>query len=493
MLSVKNFSDGLADKTRLFFCRRIVYNARIGGDKVDFEKFYEEFQTAKAADDFDKMSEIIAQVNRRCNELAAVGRGNEVTPHAIYIATHVNVLIYRVMKLLSDGNAVKATAYLLALAKDNVAGFDKFFHMLYLLGRALYATGNYSQAIKILNRYEKIRSANWGDVDELSLFYRANAFALLGDFDAAIQLYEKILAIKAEFPEARKNLECVLRGDNENLAREIKSLWNFPDWRDVPIFINARDRLGVMKKLIDWLLDAGYRKLIVLDNASTYPLLLEYYSSLERDWRVKVIRLGKNFGYKALWLSNVLERLKIATPYVYTDSDVLPVESCPKDFVKRLIELLNDNRELRKVGLGLVWEDVTFFDKDTTQRTEAEFYAGTKVGENLYHTQLDTTFALYPNVRHYSLRFSLRTTGDLRAYHLPWYFDYDNLPADERYYLEHADKNSVTSVKNFYGGNDYLDSIKIRGGNLRLHPVDAPQLVNDLNVVAAPERNAAHC
>lgn len=420
---------------------------------MDFEKFYRDFEAAKTVDDFDRMSNIIALVNQRCNELAAIGKGNEVTPHAIYIATHVNILIYHIMKLLSAGDAAKAKVYLFALAKNNVAAFDEFFHMLYLLGKALYLTGDYSRAVKIFNRYDEVRAANWGDVDELSLFYRANSLALLDDFDAAGRLYEKILTIKADFPEAQKNLECVLRGDNENLAREITSLWSFPNWRDVPIFINARDRLGVMKRLIDWLLDAGCRNLIVLDNASTYPPLLEYYGSLERDWRVKIIRLGKNFGYKALWLSNVLERLKIATPYVYTDPDVLPIESCPKDFVKQLIELLDDNRELRKVGLGLVREDITFFDRDAAQRTEAEFYNATHVGENLYFTQVDTTFALYSNVRRYSLRFSLRTTGDLRAYHLPWYFDYDNLPADEKYYLEHADKNSVTSLKNFFDDN----------------------------------------
>lgn len=40
---------------------------------------------------------------------------------------------------------------------------------------------------------------------------------------------------------------------------------------------------------------------------------------------------------------------------------------------------------------------------------------------------------------------TLRTTGNLRAYHLPWYYDYDNLPEDERYYMEQDDKNSVMS------------------------------------------------
>ncbi len=417
---------------------------------MDFDKIYRDFEAARTADDFDTMSDLLAAVHRHCNKLASLGRGKELPQSALYICSHVNVLIYRVMQLLSDGDALKARAYLLALAANNVAGFDKFFHMHYLLGRALYMTGDYLRANKILTRYEAARSANMGDTDELSLFYRATCAAYLGDFDAAAKLYRQTLTIKAEFPEAAKNLELVLRGSNQDLAREIKSLWDFPAWQDVPIFINARDRLGVMKRLIDWLLDAGYRKLILIDNASTYPPLLEYYAALERDPRLKILRLDKNLGFKALWLSNALERLKIATPYVYTDPDVLPIERCPKDFARRLMNLLDANHELRKVGLGLVCDDITFFDKDNVQRTEADYYEGTRVGENLHFAQVDTTLALYSNVQHYSLRFSLRTTGDLRAYHLPWYFDYDNLPEDERYYLEHADKNSVTSLQNFW-------------------------------------------
>lgn len=411
---------------------------------MDFEKLYAEFEAARAADDFAKMSDIIALANRYCNATATAGRANEVPPSAIYIAKHVNILIYQIMQLLSDGDAAKAKKYLLMLAKDNVESFDRFFHMLYILAKALYLTGNYSQAMKIFTRYEDARAANFGDVDELSLFYRANCLALLGDFKTANKLYEQVLTIKSDFPEAKYNLQC---NSPKNLQLEIKSLWNFPDWRDVPIFINARDRLGVMKKLVDWLLDAGYRNLIIIDNDSTYPLLLEYYSELERDSRLKIIRLVKNLGYKALWLSGVLEHLKISTPYVYTDPDVIPIETCPKDFVKQLIKILDSNHELRKVGLGIVWEDITLFNKDHYKKIESNYYEGTRIGENLYYTQVDTTFALYSNVRHYSLRFSLRTTGDLRIYHLPWYLDYDNLPEDERYYIEHADSSATAAAQ----------------------------------------------
>lgn len=253
--------------------------------------------------------------------------------------------------------------------------------------------------------------------------------------------------MKSDFPEVRHNLEVVQRNSNENLITEVSSLWNFCAWQDVPIFINARDRIGVTKKLIDWLLDAGYKNLIILDNNSTYKKLLRYYRALEKDSRVKIIRLKKNLGYKALWLSNVLEMLKISTPYVYTDPDVTPAENCPKDFVKQLYEILDANHEIRKVGLGLIYDDINFFGKKETYEMEDGYRKCGYISENLSYAQVDTTFALYSNLRSYSLRFSLRTYGDLMARHLPWYFDYDNLPEDERYYMKHADKNSVTSVK----------------------------------------------
>ncbi len=417
---------------------------------MDFQKIYEEFKEAEAKHDLEKMSEIISQVNEHCSELARIGKANEISNEAYIIKSYINILVFEIMQLLSAGKGDKATIYLLSINKFSNQSFNLFFYLRYLFGRALYQTGDYQTAEKIFCRYEEARAEEFGDFDELSIFYRANCCALLGYFDLAAALYEFILKFKANFPEVKKNLDIVRQGTNKNLVREVKSLWKFPSWRDVPIFINARDRLGVLKKLIDWLLDAGYRNLIILDNNSTYPPLLEYYFALQKDSRIKIVQLGKNLGYKALWLSGILEKMKISTPYVYTDPDVLPIERCPKNFVKKLMEILNSNHEIRKVGLGLVWEDVTFFDKEETKRRELNFYAGSQIGDNLFYAQVDTTFALYSNVRHYSLRFSLRTTGNLMAYHLPWYFDYDNLPDDEKYYMQHADKNSVTSIGGFF-------------------------------------------
>jgi protoheme ferro-lyase len=43
------------------------------------------------------------------------------------------------------------------------------------------------------------------------------------------------------------------------------------DYRDIPIYINNRNRVTFLNQVIDSLREKGYRKLIVIDNNSSYP------------------------------------------------------------------------------------------------------------------------------------------------------------------------------------------------------------------------------
>ena len=407
---------------------------------MDIDLLYERFLAAKNS---DEICECVIEALKIRETVS-----NEKAQKLDEILLHSDIPVYETMKMLHQKNYERAEFLIYTIVnqmKINQIPKEAFI-IHYLLGRVNYCLGNYERAAKFFGLQDVLRMETWQDIDELSFFYRANCLAMLGNFESAAEIYETVLTVKSDFPEVQKNLELVKQNSNENLVMEVSSLWNFCDWQDVPIFINARDRVGVMKKLIDRLLDAGYRNLIILDNNSTYKKLLKYYKELEKDARVKVIFLKKNFGYKAIWESKILETLKISTPYIYTDPDVVPAENCPKDFVKKLYKLLDDNHELRKVGLGLIYDDVTFFGKEQTFKREETYCKDGNIGDNISYAQVDTTFALYANLRSYSLRFSLRTYGDFVARHLPWYFDYDNLPADEKYYMEHANKNSITSV-----------------------------------------------
>ena len=62
--------------------------------------------------------------------------------------------------------------------------------------------------------------------------------------------------------------------------------------------------------------------------------------------------------------------------------------------------------------------------------------------KDVYLAAVDTTFALYRPIRSYRLFSYIRTSGDMMAYHVPWYYTPDNLPEDEKYYSIHANSSS---------------------------------------------------
>ena len=414
---------------------------------MNIDELYEKYQQARETENIDKICECILESLKLREEISKT-TATKLPEKLIEILSRGDILFYRTLQMIEVGDSKRAIYYLNPLLNSLAPLSTDFFYLLYILGRVCYIGGNYQKAIRFFSQYDEWRFSYWQDVDELSLFYRGNCAVLEENFSDAMKFYEQALEIKSDFPEVQNNLEVIKSNNNDNLIMELSSLWTPCAWQDVPIFINARDRIGVMKKLIDWLLDAGYRNLIILDNNSTYPKLLTYYSELEKDSRVKIILLGKNLGYKALWKSGILEKLKISTPYVYTDPDVVPDKNCPKNLVEKLFEILNSHHEIRKVAPMMVWEDITFFGKERQQLSEITSSQHGYIGNNLCYANADTTFALHSNTRNYTLRFAaLRTLGDMRMRHLPWYFDYDNLPEDEKYYMDHADKNSITTVK----------------------------------------------
>lgn len=213
----------------------------------------------------------------------------------------------------------------------------------------------------------------------------------------------------------------------------------FAETFDLPIFINCHNRLHSLQRLVDWLLGAGYRRIYLLDNVSTYPPLLAYYETICQDPRVTLVKLPRNFGYRALWHSGILHQLDIRTPYVYTDPDVLPVEDCPKGLVARLYQVLRRYPFIDKVGPGLMVDDVPEGVDVQVERS----YCHVPVEEEVFFAPCDTTFALYAPLYYYTNFMSLRTRGRLLLRHLPWYLDRAHLPEDEQYYVDHADGSST--------------------------------------------------
>ena len=203
-----------------------------------------------------------------------------------------------------------------------------------------------------------------------------------------------------------------------------------------PVIINVRDRLDPLRQLVEWLQAAGQQELYLLDNASTYPPLLEWLDQT----RHTVVRSERNFGHRGPWLSGLVPRLGHDRCFVVTDPDVVPDEDCPLDALQHFRALFDEVPIVDKVGFGLRIDDLPDHNEHKAQiiAWEHRFWER-EVVPDAYGAAIDTTFALYrPGRGHWYLN-SLRTGPPYVARHLSWYIDSANLSEEQRYYRQHAD------------------------------------------------------
>jgi hypothetical protein len=208
------------------------------------------------------------------------------------------------------------------------------------------------------------------------------------------------------------------------------------DFRGTPILINSRDRLSYLVKLIDWLLNADHYNIYVVDSASTYPPLLAYFEDIGKS--VQVVRFTDNVGPQCVWERKLIQMLDIDTPFVVTDPDVLPTETCPYEFLEYYWEILCAFPEMTKVGPALVVSDLPdhYRWKKEVVTWETQFWTK-PIHPGLYDAHIDTTFALYRPRSASDMR-GIRTGFPYLARHLPWYEDSSRPTEEQLYYVRHA-------------------------------------------------------
>lgn len=212
----------------------------------------------------------------------------------------------------------------------------------------------------------------------------------------------------------------------------------------IPIIINNFNRLTTLKQLIASLEKRGYTNIHILDNGSCYPPLLEYYKTC----RYEVIYLHRNIGFKALWKDRKTRNRFCSDYYIYTDADVMLDESCPKDTINHLYQLLKKNyKYAAKIGLSLRIDDLPdhYDQKQKVIQWESRYYKNLN-NDRLYPAPVDTTFALYrPRVglSHSRAVEAYRTSAPYQLKHLPWYVDSANISEEEKFYIQHCKR--VTS------------------------------------------------
>jgi SAM-dependent methyltransferase len=211
----------------------------------------------------------------------------------------------------------------------------------------------------------------------------------------------------------------------------------------IPIIINNFNQLSHIRQQLTWLLGAGHTNILILDNCSTYKPLLKYYSTLPD--RIKVVLLEKNYGKTALWDANIIGRLNVNGPFVYTDSDVIPDGKCTKDLVAHLQSILRAFPQVHKVGPGLKINDLPerYKFKEEVQIWERQFWRR-PVARGVFLAPIDTTFALYRSGSAFMQEPALRTGWPYLARHQPWYADSNSPSEEEQFYATMAKKTNWT-------------------------------------------------
>jgi hypothetical protein len=230
------------------------------------------------------------------------------------------------------------------------------------------------------------------------------------------------------------------------------------DWFGVPVVINVRDRLADLVAQLAWLEGAGYRNVLLLDNASSWPPLVEWLEHEPPGLGIKVMRLRANVGSRAPWLVDLPER---AGWFVYTDCDMVPTAACPVDLVEHLHTLLAAHPAKPKAGVGIFIDDAPQFrDRFREQlfHNAAERWLG-----DCFDAPVETTLALYrPGV---PFRFdAVRSGRPYEARHLPFYREAAPT-AEDLYYLEHARPSGLNADGSATGGSDWAAWAKPTAGS----------------------------
>lgn len=211
----------------------------------------------------------------------------------------------------------------------------------------------------------------------------------------------------------------------------------------VPLVIICRDRLSPLVRLVDWLTQANCDQVILLDNDSRWPPLLEFYQRSPFE----VVRLKENLGSQAPWLSGLVDERFTGRHYAVTDPDVVPAEECPYDLLDHLAAVLDRHPQRIKVGVGLKIDDLpaSYRHANDAMSWESVHWAQ-EIEPGLFDAPVDTTLAVYRVGGSHGISPALRTGPPYVARHMTWYTNSTVLTDEDRFYRARASVSGGTGT-----------------------------------------------
>lgn len=200
----------------------------------------------------------------------------------------------------------------------------------------------------------------------------------------------------------------------------------------IKAYIVNRNLLTTLKSTVDFLSKEPRVEVVVYDQQSTYPPLLEYYKTQN------VIYNTENGGPYSVWkLPNVNDDY-----YIVADSDCT-YEGVPDNWLDVMLESLKEVG-LPKVGFALSVNDLPD-NPVANEAKELELRYRLKRCRHGWLSSIDTVFCLYRPKSEFSYN-AIKLFPPYEIKHVPWYLD-ETMSDEWKYYLEHASKISTWGMK----------------------------------------------
>jgi len=238
----------------------------------------------------------------------------------------------------------------------------------------------------------------------------------------------------------------------------------------IQVFVISYNLVSPIPQLVNNIIRMGGQVFIV-DNASTYGPLLEWYETLAGRNDIHVIKMSQNFGPHVVYnqLAFFRETYQQITgktlpdEFVITDSD-LDLSGIPDDGLRILYKIREEDKKGQtqhiKIGFGLVLEDLPI-NKHTvrTRQWKPTLCRNPAVIADIpvyVDSLIDTTLHLFMSQLPRKSIFgpAIRTGKPYQARHLPWYWAENDVDEKVKYYLSRINTSYVshsTDLKRQFG------------------------------------------
>lgn len=204
----------------------------------------------------------------------------------------------------------------------------------------------------------------------------------------------------------------------------------------VKALIVNRDLVSTLRNTVDFLKKEDRIEIWIIDNASTYPPLLEYY----RTNPCNIHYCHANRGPHSIWRDEI-PHLIDNNPYIVADSDCT-YDNIPDDWLDVMLNVLHESN-VPKVGFSLNIDDLPNTKFADHQRIYQQRFWEHKTQWG-FRTDIDTTFALYRTNSSFTYD-AIRLDKPYCIKHVAWYLSKDNISDEWKYYIQNS--SSISTCK----------------------------------------------